>query len=158
LLFLMALLVWCLGLATVYPPGALIVVSEPHTFTENYNMSVMNPPVPKDLDLAGNDTFPTLIIDGSGLMTMETWEADDSVSRLRTFLYAYVNRSKLYSLLSTNYSVSRSIPWLMLHNLLSPATRCSTCLHIQERTQPSICVLGDHNLDALFPEAVVLFL
>jgi hypothetical protein len=60
LLFLLALLVWCLGLAVIYPPGALIVTFEAHTFTENYNMSVMNPPVPQDLDLAGNDTFPTL--------------------------------------------------------------------------------------------------
>lgn len=60
LLFLMALLVWCLGLATVFPPGALIVALEAHTFTENYNMTVMNPPVPQDLDLAGIFLFPSL--------------------------------------------------------------------------------------------------
>jgi hypothetical protein len=47
LLFLMALLVWCLGLATLYPPGALIMIFEAHTLTENYNMSVMNPSVPR---------------------------------------------------------------------------------------------------------------
>ncbi|KAH9872612.1 hypothetical protein J1614_005005 [Plenodomus biglobosus] len=64
LLFLMALLIWCLGLATIYPPGALIVMLEAHTFTENYNMSVMNPPVPQDLDLAGIRAFPILSVFG----------------------------------------------------------------------------------------------
>jgi hypothetical protein len=56
----MALLVWCLGLATIYPPGSLIVTFEAHTFTESHNMSVMNPPIPQDLDFARNDSFPTL--------------------------------------------------------------------------------------------------
>jgi hypothetical protein len=60
LLFLMALLIWCLGLATIYPPGALIVTFEAHNYTENRNVSVMNPPVPKELNLVGNDTFPGL--------------------------------------------------------------------------------------------------
>jgi len=29
-------------------------------FTESYNMSVMNSPIPQHIDLAGNDTFPSL--------------------------------------------------------------------------------------------------
>ncbi|KAF2877373.1 hypothetical protein BDV95DRAFT_144558 [Massariosphaeria phaeospora] len=65
LLFFMALLVWCLGLATIYPPGALIVTFDAHTFTDNYNMSVLNPPIPQNLDFAGNDSFPTLSDGGS---------------------------------------------------------------------------------------------
>jgi hypothetical protein len=61
LLYLMALLVWCLGIATIYPPGALIVTFEAHTFTEKQNMSVMNPTVPEDLKFYNIDnTFPTL--------------------------------------------------------------------------------------------------
>lgn len=60
LLFLMALLIWCVGLATVYPPGALIVVFQAQEFTEPRNLSVMNPPLPLHLDLAGDDNFPTL--------------------------------------------------------------------------------------------------
>ena len=60
LLFLMALLVWCIGLATIYPPGALIVVFQAQEFTEHRNLSVMNPPLPLHLDLAGDDNFPTL--------------------------------------------------------------------------------------------------
>jgi hypothetical protein len=91
LLFLMALLVWCLGLATVYPPGALIVISQAHSFTENYNMSVMNPPVPKDLDLAGNATFPTLVNNGYSFSTTDIREADKPISRQRMFSYGYVN-------------------------------------------------------------------
>jgi hypothetical protein len=58
LLFLMALLIWCLGLATIYPPGALIVTFEAHNYTENRNISVMNPPVPQDFDLVLG--FPNL--------------------------------------------------------------------------------------------------
>jgi hypothetical protein len=66
LLILMALFLWCLGLATIYPPGALIVIFEAYTFTENPNLSVMNPPIPYDLDFAGNKSFPTLGFDGFG--------------------------------------------------------------------------------------------
>jgi hypothetical protein len=103
------------------------VVPEAHTFTENYNMSVMNPPVPKDLDLAGNATFPTFIKDDSAFSTME---AGGGLPRQRIFQYTYVNRSKSSSLLSTNCLVGRRSPWSMLHNLFSSTTRCSTCLHI----------------------------
>ena len=60
LLFFMALLIWCVGLATVYPPGALIVGFQAQEFTEPRNLSVMNPPLPLHLDLAGDDNFPTL--------------------------------------------------------------------------------------------------
>ena len=63
-LIVMALSVWCLGLATIYPPGALIVAIEPYTFTEERDIAVMNPPIPRDLDFAANETFPTLANDG----------------------------------------------------------------------------------------------
>lgn len=60
LLFLMAFLVWCLRLAAIYPPGALTVTLKAHTYTQHHSMPVMNPPVPKNLDLANNDTSPVL--------------------------------------------------------------------------------------------------
>jgi hypothetical protein len=63
LLFLMALFVWCLGIATIYPPGALVVTFEAHTFTKESNMSVMNPPIPRDLDFTQHD-FPKLSFGG----------------------------------------------------------------------------------------------
>jgi hypothetical protein len=63
LLFLMALLVWCLGPATITPPGALIVTFEAQNYTDPYNISVMNPPVPQELDLA-NEVFAGLIVGG----------------------------------------------------------------------------------------------
>ena len=68
LLFLMAMLIWCIGLATIYPPGALIVVFQAQEFTESRNLSVMNPPLPLYLDLAGDENFPTL--SGVALETM----------------------------------------------------------------------------------------
>ena len=63
-LIVMALSVWCLGLATVYPPGALIVAIDPYTFTEELDIAVMNPPIPRDLDFAGNESFPSLTSHG----------------------------------------------------------------------------------------------
>lgn len=63
LLFLMALLVWCLGLATITPPGALIVTFEARNYTDPYNMSVMNPSVPRELDLV-DESFPGLVDGG----------------------------------------------------------------------------------------------
>jgi hypothetical protein len=80
----MALVIWCLGFATIYPPGALVVVFQAHNFTQDYNISVMNPPVPKDLDLAGIDTFP--ILGREGLMTMGV----NATARQRLFMYRYV--------------------------------------------------------------------
>jgi hypothetical protein len=46
LLFSMALLIWCLGVATIYPPGALTVTLEPHNSITSHNITVMNPPLP----------------------------------------------------------------------------------------------------------------
>ena len=66
ILIAMALSVWCLGLATIYPPGALIVAIEPYTSTDEVEMAVMNPPIPRNLDFAANETFPTLASDGFG--------------------------------------------------------------------------------------------
>jgi hypothetical protein len=60
LLTCMALLVWFLGIAMIYPPGTLVITFAARNYTENRNMSVMNPPVPQELDLGGNDSFPGL--------------------------------------------------------------------------------------------------
>jgi hypothetical protein len=91
LVFLMALLVWCLGIATIYPPGALIVTFEAHKYTENLNMSVMNPPVPRNLDLAGNDTFPTLG-EATFIRARDAQQLDESANPWqRIFRYGYVD-------------------------------------------------------------------
>jgi hypothetical protein len=99
LLVLMALLVWCLGLATIYPPGALIVTFEAHTFTESHNMSVMNPPVPQHLNYAQDDKFPTLgnYNDPSGddNLFLNIYDSPDANSGRRNFGYLYVNPSIL---------------------------------------------------------------
>jgi hypothetical protein len=50
LLFLIALLIWCLKIAMIYPPGALSVSLEPHTSIDSRNMSVMNPVVSDDVE------------------------------------------------------------------------------------------------------------
>ena len=63
LLFLMALFVWCLGIATIYPSGALVVTFEAHIFNKEFNMFVMNPPIPRDLDFTQHD-FPTFSYGG----------------------------------------------------------------------------------------------
>ena len=60
LLCLMALLTWALGIATIYPAGALTVVFEAQTITELRNISVMNPTPPSHLDLGGEGNFPIL--------------------------------------------------------------------------------------------------
>lgn len=57
LLFAMALFGWCLGIATIYPPGALIITLEPYTFIEDRNISVMNPPVPLDFNPFMEDEY-----------------------------------------------------------------------------------------------------
>jgi hypothetical protein len=44
LLFAAAALSWTIPLATIYPPGALTIRFESHTFTTGLNASIMNPP------------------------------------------------------------------------------------------------------------------
>jgi hypothetical protein len=43
LLFLMALYVWGLGIATIYPPGAITVGSHPYVLNKTMDVSVLNP-------------------------------------------------------------------------------------------------------------------
>jgi hypothetical protein len=91
LLFLMALLVWSLDLATIYPPGLLIITFEAHTLTEIHNMSVMNPPVPQNLEVSKNDSFPTLgTFYGLGSVFM-SFESGDGEPDRRVLGYFYVN-------------------------------------------------------------------
>jgi len=49
-LFSMALFVWCLGIAMIYPPGALTVALEAWPSEKNMRLSVMNPPMLKDFN------------------------------------------------------------------------------------------------------------
>ncbi|KAF2652967.1 hypothetical protein K491DRAFT_780657 [Lophiostoma macrostomum CBS 122681] len=50
LLFSMAVYLWLLEVAVVYPPGALTVVTQSYASTENVTMAVLNKAVPDDLD------------------------------------------------------------------------------------------------------------
>lgn len=65
----MAFLVWCLGLVTITPPGARIVTFEGQNYTDLYNISVINPPVPQELNL-GNESFPGLTEGGLRTFTV----------------------------------------------------------------------------------------
>jgi hypothetical protein len=149
LLVLMALLVWCLGFATIYPPGALIVTFEAHTFTQNHNMSVMNPPVPQNLDLAQNDSFPTLATYQSGDVLWTIGKEPPS----RGFGYSYVTRSK--ALFNTNLfsgprqslsNVARSI--LINNQVFSSIASLgeNSTYHLQFRGPQFRCTRVDHNV------------
>jgi hypothetical protein len=56
LLFSMAVYLWLLEVAVVYPPGALTVVTQSLTSTNNLNMAVVNKPVPIALDPFANNS------------------------------------------------------------------------------------------------------
>jgi hypothetical protein len=104
LLFFMALLVWSLGIVTIYPPGALIVTFEAHAYTENHNVSVMNPPVPRELDLI-TGTSPSLALGGDALgryFDNVHGTYDGYRIQARGFRYEYVIPSSLYSLRNSN--------------------------------------------------------
>jgi hypothetical protein len=59
--FFVALLLWVAPIAMIYPPGALTVVSRPHSFIRSYNMSVVNPDLSDNLyTVATLDTYPSL--------------------------------------------------------------------------------------------------
>jgi hypothetical protein len=62
-LFLMALFIWCLGIATIYPPGALTVGPWPSTLVNDMEVLSMNRPPPTEFDpntFARAEPFPTL--------------------------------------------------------------------------------------------------
>jgi hypothetical protein len=50
-LFLMAVFVWLLPLAVIYPPSSLTVTSRPYSEMRDLSLSVMNLPPPDDLDV-----------------------------------------------------------------------------------------------------------
>ncbi|KAF2275424.1 uncharacterized protein EI97DRAFT_434264 [Westerdykella ornata] len=61
LLFSMAVYLWFIELASVYPPGALTVASVPYWVEQNVNMPVINQPVAKIFDpWQENGTYPLL--------------------------------------------------------------------------------------------------
>lgn len=43
ILFLMALYIWCIGIAMVYPPGSLTVMSLAHKTTDSREVTTFNP-------------------------------------------------------------------------------------------------------------------
>ncbi|KAL1792233.1 hypothetical protein ACET3X_009984 [Alternaria dauci] len=50
-LFFMAVFVWLLPIAVIYPPSSLTVTSSPYSEMRNVGLSVMNPGLPDDIDL-----------------------------------------------------------------------------------------------------------
>jgi hypothetical protein len=55
-LFITAALSWIVPLATIYPPGALTIRSEPHVFVTGVNASIMNPS-PLDFNVSGSSSL-----------------------------------------------------------------------------------------------------
>lgn len=107
-LLLMALFVWCLGIATIYPPGGLVITFEPYTSAESSNMSVMNPPIPRDLDFASNASFPTLVYNVfTSRMPLTVFDPDtneifQSYPAANVISYRYVHWSAIYALFNAN--------------------------------------------------------
>jgi hypothetical protein len=62
LLFLMALTVWLIPLAAVYPPSALTIVSRPYSNTSDILTSVMNPALAPDFDCLFPKKHSTLFL------------------------------------------------------------------------------------------------
>ena len=63
ILSLMALYIWCLGIATIHPLGAITVGLPPYTSTENMRVLVMNPAPPKEFEpeiFGRGQPYPTL--------------------------------------------------------------------------------------------------
>jgi hypothetical protein len=61
LLFSMAVYIWFIELAAVYPPGALTVVSQPYASTRDTNLAVVNQPIKDIVDPWNpNGTYPVL--------------------------------------------------------------------------------------------------
>ncbi|KAG9186785.1 hypothetical protein G6011_09893 [Alternaria panax] len=61
-LFFMAIFVWLLPLAVIYPPSSLTVTSRPYSEMRNIGLSIMNPSIPDDLDVLypNNASIPSL--------------------------------------------------------------------------------------------------
>lgn len=57
LLFLMAGYVWLIGIAMIYPPGALTVKLDIHPKTGLFNMSVLQPNLSGNFDPLDYDSF-----------------------------------------------------------------------------------------------------
>jgi hypothetical protein len=65
----MAVYVWFIELAVVYPPGALTVISQPFASLINANMSVINQPISRVYDtfaVRDRDVSPHLARIGAG--------------------------------------------------------------------------------------------
>jgi hypothetical protein len=50
MLVLMAAYIWCLGIALIYPPGALTIESRPYMSTNDMEVLVMNRAPPTEFD------------------------------------------------------------------------------------------------------------
>jgi hypothetical protein len=58
--FLIAVYMWLVPLAAVYPPGALTITSEPHLRTESVHISVLEPPISDDFNAIKTLVMPLL--------------------------------------------------------------------------------------------------
>jgi hypothetical protein len=54
----MALFVWLVPIATIYPPGALTVTSRLYFEVKSLDVSIMNPPAPANFDVIDPDNTP----------------------------------------------------------------------------------------------------
>jgi hypothetical protein len=88
-LFSMALFVWFLGIATIYPPGALTVRPLPSTSVNTMEVLGMNRPPPTEFDpntFSRKEPFSTLALVPWGLSNDDS----SSVTGFLDFQYRYV--------------------------------------------------------------------
>jgi hypothetical protein len=84
----MATYIWCLGIATIYPPGALTIQSRPYVSSNDIEALVMNHAPPTEFDpgtYLREEPFQTL--------AFLTWSGPEDVSDDADFLhfdYQYV--------------------------------------------------------------------
>lgn len=63
-LFAMAIFVWLIPIAVIYPPSALTVNSQPYSVTRDLNLPTLFPPLPElSNDTIGNDQAQLSVIE-----------------------------------------------------------------------------------------------
>jgi hypothetical protein len=87
--FLIAVYMWLVPLAAVYPPGALTITSKPQLRTELVHMSVLEPPIPDDFN-----AIKTLV---TPLLAFISGPSQDTPKYLQLAGYGYDNMSISYT-------------------------------------------------------------
>ncbi|KAF2679746.1 hypothetical protein K458DRAFT_393589 [Lentithecium fluviatile CBS 122367] len=134
LLYLMALSVWCIGIATIYPPGALTVTLQPYTITNNVNISVWNP--------GPSESFNPMVFEAGRYSTLGLLFPADQFSidgnRSHTFDYHYYGPKPWLINMAKSVLVSSQVYNLPVHTgenstyrlqLRAPQLFCNTSIY-----------------------------